>query len=431
MIAVAALLPAAPASGWTPPQPIFGGAARDVFAVSGDPAGNAFALVLGDTLDRPLSLIERSGAGDNPFTWKGARPLPGGERYFTTGLDHLDSFQSAAAGDGSGLIAWRAPLGGGATTLTVLLREPPQPFALPITIAGADLSPRAGVSVAINASSTALVAFRIGRGSRSSRVTAATRIAPRSFGRPRVLSASPSGSPVTAVGGDGASVVAWIRSRRVEARRFDASGLLRPVERLGRARFNEGISAALGKSGAGLIAWQDSKAAIRAVRRGAPGTFAGARLVRAVRSGARVDGLSTAVDDRDRVYVAWRETRSSSRRVLVAAAPKGGPFTFTQLASGSGLGAPSLAARPGGGAAVAWRAPTAWQARVAPASGVFTAVNPVSRALAGIDSSFARAALIAGPDIRVDLFWPQRAVDDAQTQIYQSSDETAPPVPGG
>ena len=43
----------------------------------GDSAGNAFAVLSGESLDQPLLLIERFAIGSDPFIWNGARPLPG------------------------------------------------------------------------------------------------------------------------------------------------------------------------------------------------------------------------------------------------------------------------------------------------------------------------------------------------------------------
>ncbi len=430
-IALSALLTASDARGWSTPQPFYTGAARDVFSIAGDPAGNAFAIIVGESLDKPLLLMERWAAGNDKFVWSGAQPLPGGARNFTNPLNSFDSFQAAAAGDGIGLVVWREVLPDGTARLFALTREPPLRFAGPLAVAGADLSPRADPSASVNASGDALVAFRIGRGKSAGRTAFALRRSPRGIGRPRTLSAGASGKPVAAIGDDGSSVVAWIRGGHVESRRLDSSGKALSTQRLGNATADVSISTAVNHKGAGVIAWQDDDGAIRSVRRAAPGPFSSSRRVRAVSRTARVDGLATGVDARGRTFVAWRERTSSTRRVLAASAVDGGAFKTTSLASGQQLGAPSLTMRPGGGAIVSLRSPTGWQARIAPRSGVFTDAMTVSRALFGGDLVVARAATLAGPTNRVDLVWPQAGdpPDPSGFLIYQSfQDEEAAPA---
>ena len=51
---------AASALAWSSPAAIYSNAAPQVLAVAGDPAGNAFAVYEGGTLDAPLLLSERS-----------------------------------------------------------------------------------------------------------------------------------------------------------------------------------------------------------------------------------------------------------------------------------------------------------------------------------------------------------------------------------
>ena len=59
----AAGVSAATAGAWSSPSAIYANAAPQVLAVAGDPAGNAFAVYEGGTLDTPLLLSERAVAG--------------------------------------------------------------------------------------------------------------------------------------------------------------------------------------------------------------------------------------------------------------------------------------------------------------------------------------------------------------------------------
>ena len=189
------------------------------------------------------------------------------------------------------------------------------------------------------------------------------------------------------------------------------------------------MTAALSFSGAGVIAWRDEGGAIRLVRRSSPGRYSSSLPVRLGSKGANVDGFTSAVDDRGRAFVAWRERRGADRRLFCATAPVGGEFRVTELASGKELGVPSVVARPSGGAVVSWRSPAGWQARLAPRNGVFADTQTVSKPLTANDRTVARAATIAGPDVRVDLFWPQTQEETPEIAgdlIYQSFDITVP-----
>jgi hypothetical protein len=132
---------------------------------------------------------------------------------------------------------------------------------------------------------------------------------------------------------------------------------------------------------------------------------------------------------RGRAYIAWRELRGQNRRLFVATAPVDGEFRVTQIASGSGIGVPTLAARPSAGAVVSWRSPAGWQARIAPRNGVFAAATVISKPLDEHDQTVARAATLAGPGPRVDIFWPQtmpEAPEIVGDLIYQSYDLQEP-----
>ena len=76
----------------------------------------------------------------------------------------------------------------------------------------------------MNAGGDAIVAFRRGSASARGRTGFAFRNTGSSFTRARTLSPSATTSHAAAIGGDGASVIAWVRSRRVEAVRIDGAG---------------------------------------------------------------------------------------------------------------------------------------------------------------------------------------------------------------
>jgi hypothetical protein len=422
------LLVAPAAHAWSQPQPMYTGASRDVLSVGGDSAGNAFVVLAGESLDEPLLLIERFGFGDDAFIWNGARPFPGGQPDFTKSSRGMAGFVSTAAGDGAGLIAWRQSAAGG-STLRALIRETPVPFSTAVMIAGTSFSPTSDISAAMNPGGDTIVAFRRGSASARGRTGYAFRNSGASFTRARTLSASATTSHVAAIGGDGSSVIAWIRGRRVETVRVTGAGKATRPTRLGRALVTGGVTAALNFRGAGVIAWRGEDGAIRLVRRTTPGPFSSSRALRESK-GSIVDGFSSAVDDRGRAYVAWRERRGATRRVFAAAGPVGGRFTVTELANGKELGVPSLAARPSGGAVVSWRSPGGWQARIAGLNGVFADTQTVSKPLIAEDRTVVRAATIAGPGERVDLFWPQTRTPEEALQlpgdlVYQSYDITA------
>jgi hypothetical protein len=377
-------------------------------------------------------LVERFAIGSDPFIWTGARPFPGGQPDFTRSSRGLTGFVSTAAGDGAGLIAWRLGAAGG-STLRALVRETPVPFSseVTVTVAGASFAPTSDISAAMNPSGDAIVAFRRGSAIARGRTGFAFRNSGSRFTTARTLSPSATSSHVAAIGGDGSSVIAWIRSRRVEAVRVTGAGEATRPQRLGRALVTGGVTAALNFRGAGIVAWRGEDGAIRLVRRTTPGPFSSSLPLRESK-GSIVDGFSSAVDERGRAYVAWRERRGATRRVFSAAGPVDGKLSVTELVSGKELGVPSVAARPSGGAVVSWRSPAGWQARIAGTNGVFADTQTVSKPLIAQDRTVFRAATIAGPGERVDLFWPQTHEEiPGETPhltgdlVYQSYDITA------
>ncbi len=422
-MAVLSLALCAPQSqAWTSPQTFYAGAARDVFLIAGDPAGNAFAVLAGETADRPLLMIERHATGPDAFVWKGAHPFPGGDRHFTTRARGLDGFEVSAAGDGAGLIAWRDMPAPGGPRIRAVVRDSPLGFGEPVTIADGDFAPTSEVSAAVNASGSAIVAFRRGSGRTAGRTGFAWRRPAGVFSSPRTLSPSATSSHAAVIGDDGASVVGWIRGTKVEALRVGGDGKPTKVQRLGSARASGGLGASLSTGGAGVLAWQDGDGAIRVVRRSVPGRFSVSLPVRTGSNKSRIDGLSCAVDDRGRAFVAWREQIGADRRIYATTAAAGGEFKIRRIADGKEIGVPSLTARPGGGAVVTWRQPEGWQARLAPRNGVFAAAVAVSKPLGAADRTVARSPALAGPGERVDMFWPQTepTPDIPGDVVYQS-----------
>ena len=222
--------------------------------------------------------------------------------------------------------------------------------------------------------------------------------------------------------------MAWIRSKRVESARIGGDGSISKTQVIGHAS-GAGLTTALSPVGAGVVAWQDEDGAVRVVRRSQPGRFSLSLPVRLGSRDALVDGFSSAVDIRGRAFVAWRERRGQQRALYAATAPVGGEFRVTQLVSGKSLGIPSMAARPSAGAVVSWRSPAGWQARIAARNGAFAAVTTVSKPLDEEDQKVARAAALAGPGARVDLFWPQATPEQTDSPgdfIYGSFDLQEP-----
>ena len=114
------------------PQPLYIGASRDVFAVAGDNAGNAFAVLAGESLDQPLLLIERSGSGRGRRSSGAARGRsPAGSGYFTTRRLGTRQVRGGRRRRRPGLIVWRAVPGAAATLRKAMVREPPLRFVDP------------------------------------------------------------------------------------------------------------------------------------------------------------------------------------------------------------------------------------------------------------------------------------------------------------
>lgn len=420
----AAALSAAPAGAWTSPEAIYANAAPQVLAVAGDPGGHGFAVYEGGTLDAPLLLSERASSGRasdfTTLTWSAPRPMPGGVPHFTNGAPRLTGAEAGASGDGAGVIALRYE----DRLLTAIAREPGLEFeGPPATVASASHGQLGEPAVAISDSGATIVAVRaVGGRSGNGRVVYSFRPAGAPFQRTVVLSPSDAPKPAVAQAPDGWPVIAWVNGSRAYAARLNDVGQRSSAQRIGAARRGSPIAAAVGRGGDGVVAWIDDDGYLRLVRRSAPGTFSWSLPIRRA-PGWRMTDLGAAVDPRGRAFVTWRETKGSTRRVYVAQAPVGGSFSVTRLATGSELGRPLVAARPDGGAAVAWPAPAGWQAKTTTAA-KWSRTAKVSAALNGDDREGTNASLIAGPGLRVELVWRQLGDAEPMTGpvVYAASD---------
>jgi len=415
---------AVPAGAWTSPEAIYANAAPQVLAVAGDPGGHGFAVYEGATLDVPLLISERASTGRasdlTTLTWSAPRPMPGGVPRFTNGVPQLTGAEAGASGDGAGVIALRY----GDRLLTAIAREPGFEFeGPPATVASASHGRVGEPAVAVSDSGAALVAARaVGGHSGNGRVLYSFKPSGAPFQRTVVLSASDAPRPAVAQAPDGWPVIAWVNGSRAYAARLNDFGQRSSAQRIGAARRGSPIAVAVGLGGDGVIAWIDDEGYLRLVRRSAPGTFSWSLPIHRA-PGARMTDIGAAVDPRGRAFVTWRETKGSTRRVFVAQAPIGGSFRVTRLATGAELGGPLVAARPDGGAAVAWPAPSGWQAKTTTAA-KWGRTAKVSAALNGDDREGLGASLIAGPGLRVELVWRQLGDIEPMTGpvVYAASD---------
>ena len=193
---------AASALAWSSPAAIYANAAPQVLAVAGDPAGNAFAVYEGGTLDAPLLLSERSVRSPvsdlMSLAWSSPRPLPGNVESFTNAAPSLTAATAAASGDGAGAVALRY----GASLLTALVREPDRDFAVPATIAGGAIGRIDVPAVSVSDSGATVVAFHAAGGrSGSGRVHYSFRPPGGLFTRVNALASSDSPAPVGRAGG--------------------------------------------------------------------------------------------------------------------------------------------------------------------------------------------------------------------------------------
>ena len=414
---------AASAGAWSSPAAIYANAAPQVLAVAGDPAGNAFAVYEGGTLDAPLLLSERAvtdaRSEQASLAWSSPRPLPGGVDNFTNAAPALTGATAAASGEGAGVIALRH----GASLLTALVREPGREFSEPATIAGGAFGRIDEPSVTINDAGATLIAVHAAGGrSGSGRVLYSYRQAGGLFSRVNALATSDAPAPSAAQADDGWPVIAWTNRTTAYVARIGETGRPTAPQRLGASRTRAPIVAAVGHGGDGIVAWIDSDGYLRLVRRSAPGAFSYSLPIHRA-PGSVMSDLAAAVDPLGRAFVTWRETKGSARKVLVAQAPVGASFRISTLATGTDLGRPVVTSRPDGGGAVAWPTANGWQATTTTAA-KWGRASKVSGALAGDDRDGAQATLISGPGPRVELVWRQLgdAAPSTGPIVYAASD---------
>ena len=192
----AAGVSAATAGAWSSPSAIYANTAPQVLAVAGDPAGNAFAVYQGGSLDAPLLLSERAVEDSRSelasLAWSPPRPLPGNVTDFTNGSPALTAATASASGEGAGVVALRY----GSSLLTALVRQPDDEFGAPAVVAGGNIGTIDQPSVAVADNGSALIAFHASGGrSGSGRVLYSFRVPEQRFGRVVVARHDPTGSP--------------------------------------------------------------------------------------------------------------------------------------------------------------------------------------------------------------------------------------------
>jgi hypothetical protein len=425
IVAAIVAAPAAPAS-WSTPTILFQDAGSGLFAAAGDPSGRAFLVAGGTASDVPLVLTERgpvkTGGADTVLEWGPGQPLDGSVLPFASSGLGRAAVRGAAAGAGSGVISFRVG-GTDGDQVAALIRDPGETFGPAKRILSTAYGWLSDPVPAISPNGTIAVAFATQKAHSSDPVTPGPRPAAVTRGHPsvivrvagdpwsriRVLAATTTAPPVVAVGSDDRPLVAWTRGARVEATVLAEDGHIGPVRRVGTARAGSRIAVAAGARGRAAIAWADANRIVRVARRS--GTrFARARRVQ--QGGASsVGGLTTAIDDRGRVFVAWRDGTDAAGSIVVAQAGVKGPFQISTIATGAALGDPAISARPGGGAIVAWRAPSGWTAAPATPKGVFAPPTAVSAALGPGDETLRVPAIFAGPATSFDLIWRQNLVN--------------------
>ncbi len=425
IVGALATAPAAPAS-WSTPAILFQDAGSGLFAAAGDPSGRAFLVAGGVAPDVPLVVTERgpvrTGGSDTVLEWGPGQPLDGSVLAFTSSGLGRAAMRGAAAGAGSGVISFRVG-GADGDQVAALIRDPGETFGPAKRILSTAYGWLSDPVPAISPNGTIAVAFAaqkarssdpVRRGPRPATVTRGhpsviVRVAGDFWGRIHVLAAATTSPPVVAVGSDDRPLVAWLRGARVEATVLAEDGHSGRVRRVGTARAGSRIAIAAGAKGRAVVAWADANRTVRVARRSTSGFAAGRRVQQG--GASAVGGLTAAIDDRGRVFVAWRDGTDAAGGIVVAQAGLKGPFQISTIATGAALGDPAISARPGGGAIVAWRAPSGWTAAPATPKGVFAAPTAVSAALGRGDETLRVPAVFAGPATSFDLVWRQNLVN--------------------
>lgn len=412
------------ALGWSPAAPIYSGTRAAPLAIAGDPAGNGVGVMAGATADAPLLLIQRDAVARTldaaDLVWTAGTPLPGGVPSFTSSTALAQGAAAAAGGNGAAAIVVRYR-GGDADLLSALVRDAGEPFGKAATVVPANFARLSDPVVAVSGAGTAVIAFTATR-SIGRRAAYVSRLSGNRFGRPRVISLTGAASVTSAVGPRELGMIAWTRAGRAELSTLGETGSAARYRVLGAAAPGGDI-AATGNTTGGLVAWEAPRGAIRMIRRGSSssGRFAAAVTVRRA-TGANVSGLAAALDPKGVAYVTWREGSGSRTRILVARAAAGRRFAVTQVAIGSGLGRPSMAARPTGGAIIGWAAGAGWQARRVPTSGGLPVQSTLSAAGTSTAVPLARPFVSAGPGPRADMTWVQPSADGAGYDVMQANE---------
>lgn len=409
---------------WSPAAPIYSGARAAPLAVAGDPSGNGVGVMAGATADSPLLLIQRDAVArrldEADLVWTAGAPLPGGVPSFTSSTARAEGAAAAAGGDGAAAIVVRYR-GGGADVLSALVRDAGEPFADAATVVPANFARLSDPVVAVSGAGTTVIAFSATRSS-GRRAAYVSRLSGNPFGRPRVISLTGATSITSAVGPRELGMIGWTRAGRAELSTIGETGQAARYRVLGAAA-SGGDIAATGATTGGLVAWEAAKGAVRMIRRGSSssGSFGAPVTVRRA-NGSNVSGLVAALDPKRTAYIAWREGSGSRTRILVARALPGRRFSVAQVAIGAGLGRPSIAARPTGGAIAGWVASAGWQARRIPTSGGLPVQSTLSTAGTSTAVPLARPFVSAGPGARADMTWVQPSADGAGFDVMQANE---------
>ena len=263
------------------------------------PAGNAFAVYEGGTLDAPLLLSER--VRPRPCSRSSCRSpgprrgrCPATSRASRTPRPTLTGATAAASGDGAGVIALRY----GASLLTALVREPGREFDIPATLAGGalgriDTARRERQRQRRDRRRLPRRRRPLGHRPRAlQRPPARGPLRPRQrAGRPPTAPRPPSRRPPTA----GPSSPG--RTAPPSTSRASATPAARPpAQRLGASRSRGPLAAAVGLGGDGVVAWIDTDGYLRLVRRSAPGAFSYSLPIHRPARGVTMSDLAAAVD---------------------------------------------------------------------------------------------------------------------------------------
>ena len=220
--------------------------------------------------------------------------------------------------------------------------------------------------------------------------------------------------------------------RKVEAARVDDDGIATKAQRVGtRARERRPDDRALADRRRRHRLAGRGRRDPRSCGAAPPGRFSLSLPVRLGAHDARVDGFSSAVDVRGpRVRRLARAARAgpqaATSRPRPSAASSGHPARLRQGPRRADAGR-AAERRRGRLVALARRLAGAHRSRAAASS---RAATTVSKPLDEHDQKVARAAALAGPGARVDLFWPQTTPDAPDVVGDSDLPELRPPGTG-